>query len=281
MFSSVWDDIRNFYYSQKVMARILAVVLIYFISHIILSLSDFNLGPLSSGSLLVYENSVFSMIRKPWAVLLLPVASHTIWAYASGSVFIYLFFNRLASFLGTKNTIKGVCFAIYLGAVLNLVFTFSAQKFLAWPHTGFYSSGINLSILSLCFMLLAFVPTAEYYFFRFKIKFVYIAFLVLVLEILFHLDFVLQILLTAGFAYFFKTILYSDFSTVFVRRNRNRGEQAHSYSKPESNLRTKKSYYPTEEEINFLLDKINKKGGYDALSPEEKERLKRASEKQD
>jgi hypothetical protein len=38
---------------------------------------------------------------------------------------------------------------------------------------------------------------------------------------------------------------------------------------------------PNQEEIDYLLDKINKGGGYESLSKEEKNRLYRASQRKD
>ncbi|MBP6619403.1 MAG: rhomboid family intramembrane serine protease [Leadbetterella sp.] len=243
----------------------------------------------------IYLNSSFlELIRRPWTLLMFPFTNATILDVLFNGLALFWFGSILVDFLGGRKTIiiyiTGAIFSVffYLGiwTVLNILNRNTANPSILY--------GASAGIYAVMFAAVALLPEYELMFFRFFIKLRIIAIVFLVLSLLLNPHAGVLNLGAATFGYlqvkflrtglnitqpienFFVWVskLKQPQKKVIIKKYSSVGEYSSRHFFDDTNV-------PNQEEIDFLLDKINKGGGYESLTKEEKNRLYKASQRKD
>jgi hypothetical protein len=200
----------------------------------------------------------------------------------------------LVDFLGGRKTmivyVTGAMFSVFfymgLWAILNILNRNQANTTLLY--------GASAGIYAVMFAAVALLPEYELMFFRFFIKLRIIAISFLILSLLFNPHAGVLNLGAATFGYlqikFLRTglnitqpidLFFIWFSKLgqpkkkaVVKKYSPVGEYSRGQFFDDRNT-------PNQDEVDFLLDKINKGGGYESLTKEEKNRLYKASQRKD
>ncbi len=243
----------------------------------------------------IYLNSSFlELIRRPWTLLMFPFTNATILDVLFNGLALFWFGSILVDFLGGRKTIiiyiTGAIFSVffYLGiwTVLNILNRNTANPSILY--------GASAGIYAVMFAAVALLPEYELMFFRFFIKLRIIAIVFLVLSLLLNPHAGVLNLGAATFGYlqvkflrtglnitqpienFFVWVskLKQPQKKVIIKKYSSVGEYSSRHFFDDTNV-------PNQEEVDFLLDKINKGGGYESLTKEEKNRLYKASQRKD
>ncbi|MCP9757595.1 rhomboid family intramembrane serine protease [Lacihabitans sp. CCS-44] len=243
----------------------------------------------------IYLNSSFlELIRRPWTLLMFPFTNASILDVLFNGLALFWFGSILVDFLGGRKTIiiyiTGAIFSVffYLGiwTVLNILNRNTANPSVLY--------GASAGIYAVMFAAVALLPEYELMFFRFFIKLRIVAIVFLVLSLLLNPHAGVLNLGAATFGYlqvkflrtglnitqpienFFVWVskLKQPQKKVIIKKYSSVGEYSSRHFFDDTNV-------PNQEEVDFLLDKINKGGGYESLTKEEKNRLYKASQRKD
>ena len=240
------------------------------------------------------STSYTDLWKHPWTILLFPFTNAGILDMLFNGLAMFWFGNILADFLGGRKTmilyITGAIFSIFfhLGvwAMLNMVSTNPINSTILF--------GASPGIYAIMFASVALLPEYEMMFFRFFIKLRYLAIAFLILSLLLNQHSGVLNLGAAAFGYlqvkFLRTGLnitqpienfFLWFSRIGKPKKKPTLKKYSSVAEFSRGQFVEESHIPDQEEIDYLLDKINKGGGYESLSKEEKNRLYRASQRKD
>lgn len=297
---SVFSDILNAF--RKNNNQIIQLVLINTFVFLSLALLKFSFRFFADPNFYVefvqkniYLNSSFlELIRRPWTLLMFPFTNATILDVLFNGLALFWFGSILVDFLGGRKTIiiyiTGAIFSVffYLGiwTVLNILNRNTANPSILY--------GASAGIYAVMFAAVALLPEYELMFFRFFIKLRIIAIVFLVLSLLLNPHAGVLNLGAATFGYlqvkflrtglnitqpienFFVWVskLKQPQKKVIIKKYSSVGEYSSRHFFDDTNV-------PNQEEVDFLLDKINKGGGYESLTKEEKNRLYKASQRKD
>lgn len=297
---SVFSDILNAF--KKNNNQIIQLILINIFLFLFLALLNFSFRFLADPNIYhafvqknFYVNSSFlELIRRPWTLIAFPFTNSGIIDVLFNGLALFWFGNILVDFLGGRKTM-----IIYItGAIFSVFFYMGVRSILHIlnQNTGNPSIlyGSSAGIYAVMFAAVALLPEYELMFFRFFIKLRILAIAFLVLSLLLNPHAGVLNLGAATFGYlqvkFMRTglnvtqpienffIWLSNLSKpkkkVVVKKYSSVGEYSGGQFFDDNNI-------PNQEEIDYLLDKINKGGGYESLSKEEKNRLYRASQRKD
>jgi membrane associated rhomboid family serine protease len=297
---SVFSDILNAF--KKNNNQIIQLILINIFVFLFLALLKFSFRFFADPNIYhafvqknLYVNSSFlELIRRPWTLIAFPFTNSGILDVLFNGLALFWFGNILVDFLGGRKTM-----IIYItGAIFSVFFYMGVWSILHIlnQNTGNPSIlyGSSAGIYAVMFAAVALLPEYELMFFRFFIKLRILAIAFLVLSLLLNPHAGVLNLGAATFGYlqvkFMRTglnvtqpienffIWLSNLSKpkkkVVVKKYSSVGEYSGGQFFDDNNI-------PNQEEIDYLLDKINKGGGYESLSKEEKNRLYRASQRKD
>lgn len=297
---SVFSDILNAF--KKNNNQIIQLILINIFVFLFLALLNFSFRFFADPNIYhvfvqknFYVNSSFlELIRRPWTLIAFPFTNSGILDVLFNGLALFWFGNILVDFLGGRKTM-----IIYItGAIFSVFFYMGVWSILHIlnQNTGNPSIlyGSSAGIYAVMFAAVALLPEYELMFFRFFIKLRILAIAFLVLSLLLNPHAGVLNLGAATFGYlqvkFMRTglnvtqpienffIWLSNLSKpkkkVVVKKYSSVGEYSGGQFFDDNNI-------PNQEEIDYLLDKINKGGGYESLSKEEKNRLYRASQRKD
>jgi membrane associated rhomboid family serine protease len=297
---SVFSDILNAF--KKNNNQIIQLILINIFVFLFLALLKFSFRFFADPNIYhafvqknFYVNSSFlELIRRPWTLIAFPFTNSGILDVLFNGLALFWFGNILVDFLGGRKTM-----IIYItGAIFSVFFYMGVWSILHIlnQNTGNPSIlyGSSAGIYAVMFAAVALLPEYELMFFRFFIKLRILAIAFLVLSLLLNPHAGVLNLGAATFGYlqvkFMRTglnvtqpienffIWISNLSKpkkkVVVKKYSSVGEYSGGQFFDDNNI-------PNQEEIDYLLDKINKGGGYESLSKEEKNRLYRASQRKD
>ncbi|MFN8432137.1 MAG: rhomboid family intramembrane serine protease [Spirosomataceae bacterium] len=299
----ILDDLKNAFRKQNnQVVQMILIFSIVFILHWLLTFS-FSLFPNPKiYSQFLNENfflstSLIAFIKHPWTLLIYPFTNANILDLIFNSLALFWFGHILTDFLGGRKVLLVFVSGAISGYILYSIAAFGLQfirPFKPAPYLFGASAGIN----AVLFAAIGLLPLYEMMFFRFFIKLKHIAIALLVISLLIDYRTGIIHLGAASFGYFYVKFLKTglNFTQPFeslIMKMEKIGKQKpdkktfRSYSKSpvgeynRSQYFDEQSYYPDQEEIDYLLDKINKSGGYESLSKAEKDRLFRASQKKD
>ncbi len=216
-----------------------------------------------------------------WNIFLYPFATKDIWGFIWSAMIISQFGNILSDFIGGKHFFK-----IYLLGGFIALFTIliiRAFNVYIYPINSFEIAygGVGFAIIGIFFAIMALSPTYEVSLFTFRIKLIWLALLFILLNCVYELMFFIPFTVSAAVGHYYILHMKGDwalgakFVNIFKRKEKKAVFTIHRNT--ERKEPKTKEYFPTQSEIDRILDKISNEGGYDALTAEEKERLKRAS----
>lgn len=219
------------------------------------------------------------LLIKPWSLILFPVNSPNIISLLFESIGIYWIGSILSEFLGSK---KALTIVISGALVSGLAFVLFGTIYHSYnPKLDPYISeyGYHACFFTALFAVISLLPDYEIMFFRFRVKLLYLALIMLAIPVFTMKNQAVIFLSASIFGYLYVKFLKSDIPNPFKMPASKKESVFTNVSRNRNFVPgTEQVGVPSQEEIDYLLDKINKKGGYDALSKEEKERLFKASQ---
>ena len=242
------------------------------------------------------NSSILENIRRPWTLFIFPFTNPSVLNVLFNCLAIFWFGNILSDFLGSKKTT-----IIYISGAVVSVFFYQA----VWGVLGLFNRtelyngalyGASAGLYAIMFAAVALLPEYEIMFFRFFLKLRILAISFLILSLLLNKYIGILNLGAASFGYIQIKLLRSGFNIIepvenIIKWISNLGKPKKkmvikSFSKTPAGEYNSTKFFadsdtPDQAEVDFLLDKINKGGGYESLTKEEKNRLYRASQKKD
>jgi membrane associated rhomboid family serine protease len=297
---SVFSDILNAF--KKNNNQVIQLILLNIFVFLFLVVLKFSLTFFADPSIYqvffqknIYVSSSFiELIQRPWSLLIFPFTNSTILDVLFNGLALFWFGNILVDFLGGRKTmivyVTGAIFSVFfymgLWAILNILNRNQANTTLLY--------GASAGIYAVMFAAVALLPEYELMFFRFFIKLRIVAISFLILSLLFNPHAGVLNLGAATFGYlqikFLRTglnitqpieLFFVWFSKLgqpkkkaVVKKYSPVGEYSRGQFFDDRNT-------PNQDEVDFLLDKRNKGGGYESLTKEEKNRLYKASQRKD
>lgn len=301
--SSIIDDLRNVFRQQNnVLIKLILINFIVFLSLILLkALLSFapkgnEINELITNNFELGANlGVF--LRKPWTLL----------TYCfTHAGFLHLLFNMLTlfwfggivqEFLGSRKLLN-----IYLlGGVFSGLFYILIYNLIGLTALNNISPsilGASAAIYAVMFAAVALVPEYEFYLFGIVlIKIKYLAWIFLLLSFMIPSSGISHVG-GAILGYYYITLLrkgidlgtpietVSDWWSSFWKPSSTKKIKPRHFSKSTvssqktSTISLDPTYFPDQDEVDAILDKIGK-SGYESLTKEEKQKLYRASQKKD
>ena len=299
---SVFSDILDVF--KKKDNQVIQLILVNVFLFLLLELLKFSFRFLPQPDLYLeflsknfYLNSSFlENIRRPWTIFIFPFTNPGVLSVLFNGLALFWFGHILSDFLGTKKTM-----IIYiLGAIVSVFFYQAVWGFLGlFNRTEVYNGtlyGASAGLYAIMFAAVALLPEYEVMFFRFFIKLRIIAITFLILSLLLNRYTGILNLGAASFGYLQIKFLRSGFNITEPVENifnwfSNLGKPKKklvmkSFSKTPAGEYSSTKFFdnsdtPDQAEVDYLLDKINKGGGYESLTKEEKNRLFKASQSKD
>jgi membrane associated rhomboid family serine protease len=245
---------------------------------------------------MVLRSHFNTLVTHPWTLLFFPFTSHGFFDLLFNGLAIFWFGHLLTDFLGGKKTF----IIFYFGAVFALGFYFVFHILVGLlNHKGLTINnlyGSSTGVYALIFAAVALLPNYEVSFFGFFFKLKYLALAFLLVSFLNPNTGILN-LGGAVFGYLHVKFLRTMGWNITMPLERL-VEWLSNFTKPrpktpfKSFSKTKvgdyqrqayiesTGYFPNQEEVDYLLDKITN-NGYDSLTLEEKQRLFKASQNKD
>lgn len=237
-------------------------------------------------------------IRKPWTILTYCFTHNGFFHLLFNMLSLFWFGTLVQEFIGSRKLLNiyligGIVSGLIYIAVYNLL-TLSPQLNNISPTI----LGASAAVYAVMFAAVALLPEYEFYLFGvilIKIKYLAWAFLIISFVVpssgISHLGGAF-----AGYSYIYLlrrgTDLGSPIETISdwlnnlwkpkpqVKIPQRKYSESTVASKSGSNAKLDPNYFPDQDEVDAILDKIGK-SGYESLTKEEKQKLYRASQKKD
>ncbi len=297
---SILDDIRStFRKSNNQSIQLILICFFVFLGLVILNfLTDFSDNRIDLQKIL-RENTILSadirsLLLHPWVLLFFPFTSSGFFPLLFNAIALFWFGTILTDFIGGRKMLSiylagGIFSGVYYVSVYNIVALSTTTQSL--PAMVYGASAATYAVI---FATIALLPDYELYLFRlFYVRIKYIALILLVISFLSPGYGVLN-LGGAIFGYVYIKFLRSGWDLIgspmgnffsWFGRRKKPGKQTSpkrfskstvGYSKAMDSY--ERDFYPNQDEIDALLDKISMTG-YDSLTKDEKQRLHMASQK--
>lgn len=243
-------------------------------------------------------SSFMELIRRPWTLLFHPFTQEGLFSMLFDVIIIYWFGNMLADFIGGRKMLITYLSGSFVAIVFFLlVWGFFSLLNKELDFSG-YLYGASAGGFALMYAYVALNPESEIMLFTLRIKTRLLVLVLLVLSIFMNpplgvLDlggavfgYVQMKLLRTGINLTYGLERFSIWATEVLQPRKRSIFQKYSQNKSTDKGKIikfsefTKDNIPSEEEIDYLLDKINK-GGYSSLTHEEKNRLHKASQSAD
>lgn len=304
--ASILDDIRAaFGKKDNAVTKIILINIIVFVGLLIVGLFfSFSESTQAINNVIqrqfVLHAPLEQFIRQPWTLLTYSFHHDGFFHILFNMITLYWFGMLLQDFIGSQKIIN-----IYiLGGVLGgLIYIFIHNLLALAPESYGINNisvtigGASAAVFAVLFATITLVPDYEFYFFRlFLIKIKYVAWAFLLFSFLNPSSGISHAAgAFIGFSYVKLLRSGVDLGTPIevlgnwfksLGAKKAPGTQQKKYSKSpvytSSTIGKTASteYFPQQEEVDAILDKIGK-SGYESLSKEEKEILYRASQKKD
>lgn len=240
-------------------------------------------------------------IRQPWTLLTYSFMHDGFFHLVFNMITFYWFGMLIEDFIGSQKLVN-----IYLlGGILGGVIYILIHNMLAVAPASFginnispLISGASAAVYAVMFATITLVPDYEFYFFRlFLVKIRYVAWAFLILSFLNPSSGIshaggafvgysyIKLLRTGIDLGAFIEAIGRGWDSLWAKKPRASSAQKRYSKSPvfmssTSNNTINTSFFPGQDEVDAILDKIGK-SGYESLSKEEKEILYRASQKKD
>ncbi|MFD2520186.1 rhomboid family intramembrane serine protease [Emticicia soli] len=297
------DDIKNPFRRGNTLVQLMLINAIVFLSLVLTGaiLSFFPEGNVINK--LINDNVLLiapikEFIWKPWTLLTYGFTHYSFWHLLFNMLTLYWFGTLVQEFIGSRKLMN-----IYIiGGILSGLIYIGIYNLLSLtPQVNNINStvlGASAAVCAVMFAAVTLLPEYEFYFFGlFLIKIKYIAWFFLLLSFIVpssgisHLGGAL-----AGYSYIYllrKGIdLGSPIETIGdwwsslwrpkpkMKIPQRKYSESTVSSKGISNTNLDPNYFPDQDEVDAILDKIGK-SGYESLTKEEKQKLYRASQRKD
>lgn len=297
------DDIKKPFRRGNTLVQLMLINAIVFLSLILTGaiLSFFPEGNvidkvINDNVLLIAPIREF--IWKPWTLLTYCFTHYSFWHLLFNMLTLYWFGTLVQEFIGSRKLMN-----IYIigGIISGLMYIGIYNLLSLTPQVNNINStvlGASAAVCAVMFAAVTLLPEYEFYFFGlFLIKIKYIAWFFLLLSFIVpssgisHLGGAL-----AGYSYIYllrKGIdLGSPIETVGdwwsslwrpkpkMKIPQRKYSESTVSSKGNSSTNLDPNYFPDQDEVDAILDKIGK-SGYESLTKEEKQKLYRASQRKD
>lgn len=301
---SIVEDIRNVFRKRNnTLIQLIVINLLVFLSFIIVNaLSQFSPSGDAFYNVLV-ENVTLNapakkFIYKPWTLFTYFFTHFSFWHVLSNMLFLYWFGSLIQEYLGSRKLLNlfllgGVFGGIFYMLCYNLTMVLPVKNILGENLVG--ASG---AVYAIMFAAVTLLPEYEFYFFGvILVKIRYLAWFFLIISF---------VTPGTGIAHAGGAILGYAYVTL-LRKGVDLGSALESiaewwrnFGKPKPKMRVthrrysettvaskgsasnslEPGYFPDQDEVDAILDKIGK-SGYESLTREEKQKLYRASQKKD
>jgi membrane associated rhomboid family serine protease len=239
-----------------------------------------------------------SFIRKPWTLLTYCFTHYGFFHLLFNMLSLFWFGTLVQEFIGSRKLLN-----IYLiGGIISGLIYIAVYNLLALsPQINNISPtilGASASVYAVMFAAVALLPEYEFYLFGvilIKIKYLAWAFLIISFVVpssgVSHLGGAI-----AGYSYIYLLRRGTDLGSPIeaisdwwsnlwkpkpqVKIPQRKYSESTVASKSGSNSNIDPNYFPDQDEVDSILDKIGK-SGYESLTKEEKQKLYRASQKKD
>jgi membrane associated rhomboid family serine protease len=297
----IWNDLifafrKN---NNQVVQLILACVFLFFFKFFTSGiLSFFENSALYQSFLqenLILSTQLTTLLTHPWTLFFFPFTNLGFLSLLFNCLALYWFGNLLTDFLGGRKMFT----IFFIGAIFSAVFYLSIHYFVLAlsknPVLPPYIYGASAGIYAVLFASVALLPDYELSFFRLFVKLKYLALAFLLISFLSPSHGILNFG-GAAFGYLHVKFLRtgwnvtSPFESLIdwfgnLKKPKKKPSPFKSFSKtPAGEFQRKQifedNFYPNQEEVDHLLDKISI-NGYDSLTKDEKQRLFKASQKKD
>jgi membrane associated rhomboid family serine protease len=297
------DDIKNPFRRGNTLVQLMLINAIVFLSLILTGaiLSFFPEGNVINN--IINDNVVLiapvkQFIWKPWTLLTYCFTHYSFWHLLFNMLTLFWFGTLVQEFIGSRKLMN-----IYIigGIFSGLVYIGIYNLLSLAPQVNNINStilGASAAVCAVMFAAVTLLPEYEFYFFGlFLIKIKYIAWFFLLLSFIVpssgisHLGGAL-----AGYSYIYllrKGIdLGSPIETIGdwwsslwrpkpkMKIPQRKYSESTVSSKGLSSPNLDPNYFPDQDEVDAILDKIGK-SGYESLTKEEKQKLYRASQRKD
>lgn len=297
------DDIKNPFRRGNTLVQLMLINAIVFLSLVLTGaiLSFFPEGNVINK--LINDNVLLiapikEFIWKPWTLLTYGFTHYSFWHLLFNMLTLYWFGTLVQEFIGSRKLMN-----IYIigGILSGLVYIGIYNLLSLTPQVNNINStvlGASAAVCAVMFAAVTLLPEYEFYFFGlFLIKIKYIAWFFLLLSFIVpssgisHLGGAM-----AGYSYIYllrKGIdLGSPIETIGdwwsslwrpkpkMKIPQRKYSESTVSSKGISNTNLDPNYFPDQDEVDAILDKIGK-SGYESLTKEEKQKLYRASQRKD
>ena len=302
--SSVVDDIKSAFGKQN--NALVKLILINVLVFLFLILLEFFLSFSASGKgiyNLISQNIVLiapikGFIYKPWTLITYFFTHFGFWHLISNMLFLYWFGNLIQEFLGSRKLLN-----IYIlgGIAGGLFYMFVHNLFSVMPvsnNVGEHLVGASAAVFAIMFAAITLLPDYEFYLFGIvMIKIRYLAWFFLLIS---FIDPSSGISHAGGafFGFLYVSLLQNgtdlgspieNLRDWWSNLNKPKPAMKSPTRRPVSQTATPSvrsgsasnlapDYFPDQDEIDAILDKIGK-SGYESLTKEEKQKLYRASQK--
>lgn len=297
------EDIKNPFRRGNTLVQLMLINAIVFLSLILTGaiLSFFPEGNIINKAIndnVLLIAPVREFIWKPWTLLTYCFTHYSFWHLLFNMLTLFWFGTLVQEFIGSRKLMN-----IYIigGVFSGLIYIAIYNLLSLAPQVNNINStvlGASAAVCAVMFAAVTLLPEYEFYFFGlFLIKIKYIAWFFLLLSFIVpssgisHLGGAL-----AGYSYIYllrKGVdLGSPIETVGdwwsslwrpkpkMKIPQRKYSESTVSSKGISSTNLDPNYFPDQDEVDAILDKIGK-SGYESLTKEEKQKLYRASQKKD
>ncbi|UTA68442.1 MULTISPECIES: rhomboid family intramembrane serine protease [Emticicia] len=297
------EDIKRPFRRGNTLVQLMLINAVVFLS---LILAGFILSFVPGGSVIerAINNNIIlvaplrELVMQPWTLLTYGFTHYSFWHLLFNMMTLFWFGTLVQEFIGSRKLLS-----IYiLGAVFSgIIYVGIYNLLLLAPQVNNINStilGASAAVCAVMFAAVTLLPEYEFYFFGlFLIKIKYIAWFFLLLSFIVpssgisHLGGAL-----AGYSYIYllrKGVnlgspieAVADWWSDFWRPKpkmkipQRRYSESTVSNKGMSSSGLDPNYFPDQDEVDAILDKIGK-SGYESLTKEEKHKLYRASQKKD
>ncbi|MER0441042.1 rhomboid family intramembrane serine protease [Emticicia sp. W12TSBA100-4] len=301
--ASFIDDIKSPFKKGNTLVQLMLINAGVFLSLILIGFI-FSFSP-SGGTInkIITDNfeliaPIKSFIRKPWTLLTYCFTHYGFFHLLFNMLSLFWFGTLVQEFIGSRKLLN-----IYLiGGIISGLIYIAVYNLLALsPQLNNISPtilGASAAVYAVMFAAVALLPEYEFYLFGIiliKIKYLAWAFLLISFVVpssgISHLGGAI-----AGYSYIYLlrrgTDLGSPIETISdwlnnlwkpkpqVKIPQRKYSESTVASKSGSSAKLDPNYFPDQDEVDAILDKIGK-SGYESLTKEEKQKLYRASQKKD
>jgi membrane associated rhomboid family serine protease len=302
---SIVEDIKNvFRKDNNTLVQLIVINILVFLALILVNaMAQFSPAGINFNANLT-KNIVLNVpiqhfIYRPWTLLTYSFTHFSFWHILSNMLFLFWFGSLIKEYLGSRKLLNIYLLGGIFGGLFYMIFYNILVQLPVQNILGENLIGASGAVYAIMFATVALLPEYEFYFFGvFLIKIRYLAWFFLIISFITPGTGIAHVG-GAIFGYTYITLLRKgiDIGSPLegvadwwrnIRKPKPKMKITHrQYSETtiaskgnNNNISIDPNYFPDQDEVDAILDKIGK-SGYESLTREEKQKLYRASQKKD